>query len=163
MLLSGKQVNIIFKEQIDGVPGVFFDGKYVRVHARSRKEGEEILYRWVKKRAALAIKQSVWHQGRKMGLNVDHCRIHVRDQKSRWGSCSTTGVISFNFRIALAPKEVMDYVVLHELVHLSVRNHSRRFWAEVERHCPDYRLHKRWLKLNADRLKSEVSIAQDAC
>jgi predicted metal-dependent hydrolase len=78
------------------------------------------------------------------GLTVR--RITVRSQKSRWGSCSRRGTISLNWRLVQAPGFVRDYLVLHELAHLREMNHSRRFWGEVARLCPDYREAERWLK-----------------
>ena len=73
-------------------------------------------------------------------------RVSVRNQRSRWGSCSRRGTISLNWRLVQTPVYVRDYLVLHELAHLKEMNHSRRFWREVERLCPDYREAERWLK-----------------
>lgn len=72
--------------------------------------------------------------------------ITVRKQHTRWGSCSGQGNLSFNCLLMLCPEEVRDYVVIHELCHRKQMNHSEAFWAEVERFCPDYRIHRRWLK-----------------
>jgi predicted metal-dependent hydrolase len=72
--------------------------------------------------------------------------ISVRNQRTRWGSCSTDGRISLNWRLVQMPDAVRDYVLLHELMHLRVRNHSRRFWREVERVCPDHADARRWLR-----------------
>lgn len=79
-------------------------------------------------------------------------RITIRSQRSRWGSCSSNGNLSFNCLLMLVPQEVLDYVVVHELCHLKELNHSKRFWAEVEGILPDYRLHKKWLKENSAML-----------
>jgi predicted metal-dependent hydrolase len=78
------------------------------------------------------------------GLRV--ARVSVRDQKSRWGSCSRRGAIALNWRLVQMPPRVSDYVVLHELMHLRQPNHSRRFWREVEAVCPDWRDCERWLR-----------------
>ena len=78
-------------------------------------------------------------------LGVEPKRIQIRDQRSRWGSCSTAGTLSFNWRLVLAPLEVLDYVVVHELCHLREANHSRRFWRLVEERRPHFRLHRAWL------------------
>ena len=85
-------------------------------------------------------------------LGVKYERIHIRDQRSRWGSCSTIGTLSFNWRLVLAPLEVADYVVVHELCHLHVHGHSRRFWALVERHRPDFRVQRDWLREHGPEL-----------
>jgi len=78
------------------------------------------------------------------GLTVR--RITVRNQKSRWGSCSRRGTISLNWRLIQTPVLVSDYIYLHELMHLRQMNHSPGFWQEVERVCPDYQIAERWLK-----------------
>jgi predicted metal-dependent hydrolase len=85
------------------------------------------------------------------GLSVR--RVTVRGQKSRWGSCSTNGVISLNWRLVQTPPFVRDYIILHELMHLRQMNHSARFWNEVQRVCPDYRRAKLWLKENPGLLE----------
>lgn len=73
-------------------------------------------------------------------------RIAIRDQKTRWGSCSSKGTLSFNWRLMLAPPSILDYVVVHELCHLTYMNHSTDFWHAVERIYPDYRTARKWLK-----------------
>ncbi len=79
--------------------------------------------------------------------------VTVRNQKSRWGSCSRCGTISLNWRLIQAPSHVRDYLILHELSHLKEMNHSARFWREVERVCPDYETAERWLKQHSALLK----------
>jgi predicted metal-dependent hydrolase len=85
------------------------------------------------------------------GVNVR--RITIRNQRSRWGSCSRRGTISLNWRLIQTPLFVRDYVILHELMHLREMNHSRRFWNEVERVCPNYIAAERWLKAHCDLLR----------
>jgi predicted metal-dependent hydrolase len=72
-------------------------------------------------------------------------RVSVRDQSSRWGSCSTTGVLSYSWRLILAPPFVLNYLAVHEVAHLVEMNHSPRFWRLVHRHCPDAHRAKAWL------------------
>ena len=78
-------------------------------------------------------------------VGVSYRRIVVRDTRTQWASCSTTGTLSFSWRLALAPRRVLDYVVVHELCHLRHHDHSRRFWRLVEELWPTYRDDKRWL------------------
>ncbi len=73
-------------------------------------------------------------------------RITVRDQKTRWGSCSSKGTLSFNWRLMLAPPTILDYVIVHELCHLAHMNHSSKFWECVHTILPDYKERKKWLK-----------------
>ncbi len=85
-------------------------------------------------------------------IGVEYRRIRIGGQRTLWGSCSPRGTLSFNWRLALAPLEVLDYVVVHELCHLRVPNHSRRFWALVERHRPHWRRQRDWLRDNGPEL-----------
>ena len=85
-------------------------------------------------------------------LGVRYERIAIRGQRTRWGSCSTRGTLSFNWRLALAPFSVLDYVVVHELCHLREPNHSPRFWALVEQRRPGWRADRDWLRLHGEEL-----------
>ncbi len=78
-------------------------------------------------------------------LGVAIKRVSIRDQSSRWGSCSTTGVLSYSWRLILAPRYVLEYLAAHEVAHLVEMNHSRRFWRLVERMCPNVARAKAWL------------------
>ena len=80
-------------------------------------------------------------------------RVTVRNQKSRWGSCSRRATISLNWRLIQTPASVRDYIILHELMHLREMNHSARFWREVEKVCPDYETAERWLKKHSSLLQ----------
>ena len=79
-------------------------------------------------------------------LGVSYERIAIRDQRTRWGSCSARGTLSFNWRLVLAPFDVLDYVVVHELCHLRVPNHSPGFWRLVASRRPDWRAQRDWLR-----------------
>ena len=79
-------------------------------------------------------------------VGADYGRVSVRSQRTKWGSCSSTGNLSFNCLLLLCPPEVLDYAVVHELCHRLEMNHSARFWAQVERVLPDYRERRKWLR-----------------
>ncbi|HTZ03135.1 MAG TPA: SprT family zinc-dependent metalloprotease [Xanthobacteraceae bacterium] len=83
------------------------------------------------------------HYARELGLGIR--RVSVRDQSSRWGSCSTTGLLSFSWRLVLAPRHVLDYLAAHEVAHMVEMNHSAKFWRVVERICPGHGMAKAWL------------------
>lgn len=85
-------------------------------------------------------------------LDVTVRRVSVRDQASRWGSCSTTGLLSYSWRLVLAPAFVVEYLAAHEVAHLREMNHSRRFWAHVERICPGHTRAKAWLDAHGAEL-----------
>ena len=86
----------------------------------------------------------------KLGVAIK--RVSIRDQSSRWGSCSTTGVLSYSWRLILAPPFVLDYLAAHEVAHLVELNHSRRFWRLVERICPHVTRAKTWLDVHGGDL-----------
>lgn len=121
-----------------------------RVHRRGdallvpAREPLPALERWYRRTAkteiAPRVERAVFEAG------ADYERISIRGQRTRWGSCSSTGTLSFNWRLLLAPEDVLDYVVWHEVCHLKVPDHSKRFWNLVERHSPGYRRQERWLR-----------------
>ncbi|MCM1025751.1 MAG: DUF45 domain-containing protein [Roseburia sp.] len=87
-------------------------------------------------------------------------KITVRDQKTRWGSCSSRGTLSFNYRLIFAPPKVLDYVVVHELCHLTHMNHSKDFWNMVGSVLPDYRKQRKWLREHGHELTLEHYLEQ---
>ncbi len=90
-------------------------------------------------------------------MNVQYGRITIRNQKTRWGSCSSKGNLNFNCLLMLAPDEVVDYVVIHELCHLIEMNHSKAFWKQVEQVMPDYKKHRKWLKDHGNEIMERMS------
>jgi predicted metal-dependent hydrolase len=94
--------------------------------------------------ARIELPARAWELAVTTGIEIR--RVTVRNQRSRWGSCSARGAISLNWRLLQAPGFVRDYIIYHELSHLREMNHSARFWAQVETVCPDWRAAERWLK-----------------
>jgi len=118
--------------------------------AERREHVKAAVERWYRGQAKRLIRPRVRRASG--SLNCEYNRIYVRGQKTRWASCSPRKNLSFNWRLMMAPPAVIDYVVLHEMVHLKELKHSRRFWHSVESFCPNYREHEAWLKENGPLL-----------
>lgn len=109
---------------------------------RERAEG--------RKQAAEVIKARCRYYAPVMG--VSYGTVTIREQKTRWGSCSSKGNLNFNWRLIFAPEEVVDYIVVHELAHRKEMNHSRAFYDVVASVLPDYKVQEKWLKENGEKL-----------
>lgn len=114
------------------------------------EEKREQLEKWYRKEASVVLSEKAAFYAER--LSVTYREIHIKDQKSRWGSCSSLGNLNFNWRILMAPESVCDYIVIHELCHLKHMDHSERFWRLVERNCPEYRQYRKWLKEHGGEL-----------
>ena len=108
------------------------------------KDLKSAIQKHLRKLAAGELPARVMELAAHHGIKIS--RVSVRNQKSRWGSCSRSGTISLNWRLIQTPDFVRDYIVLHELAHRRQMNHSDQFWREVERLCPDYLAAERWIK-----------------
>ena len=104
----------------------------------------EALIRWMKKQTKQLVERMVESHAAKHQLNPR--TITIKTQKSRWGSCGIHNDININWLLIMAPKEVLEYVVVHELCHIRVKNHSSQFWSLVSEHLPDYQNRRNWLK-----------------
>lgn len=119
---------------------------YPELHVSGRPEhAPRRLKDWLAKEAHRDLDQRVAYHAERLGVVAK--RIAVRDQTSRWGSCSTTGVLSFSWRLIMAPAEILDYVAAHEVAHLAEMNHGPRFWALVAKTMPGLEEAKRWLRI----------------
>jgi predicted metal-dependent hydrolase len=111
---------------------------------------KSVVTRFYRSKAREVIADTVSHYAEKLDLSYQ--KISIRDQKTRWGSCSSAGNLNFSYRLVMAPLKVIDYVIVHELCHLKEMNHSKKFWALVEKALPDYKEKKKWLKENGSGL-----------
>lgn len=112
----------------------------------------DFLEKWFKSRAQSVIEERVAFHAERMGEALPQVRI--RSPKRLWGSCHPIKrVVHFNWKLVMAPLEVLDYVVIHELSHLKVADHSKRYWSIVEKFSPDHGAHKQWLRLNMFRFE----------
>lgn len=111
---------------------------------------KDIFTKWYKKKAKKIITERVSRLAQEFNFEYQHIRI--TSAKTRWGSCGSKGSLNFTWRLVMAPQSVIDYVVVHELVHLKVKNHSKEYWREVEKIMPEYREYKTWLNDNGQIL-----------
>jgi predicted metal-dependent hydrolase len=86
-------------------------------------------------------------------VDARYTSLQIRGQRTRWASCSSSGAMSFNWRLLLAPAEILDYVIEHEVAHLEVQDHSDRFWSLLASRRPDWREHERWLRAHGHALR----------
>jgi hypothetical protein len=109
------------------------------------------LERWYRRRAQAIVAERLAHWNAHYGYTWT--RVAIKEQKTRWGSCSRRGSLNFNWRLLLAPLPVLDYVVIHEICHLVEPNHAPPFWALVAQTCPDYRERRDWLRRHGHELR----------
>lgn len=112
----------------------------------AQSEAKTIFEHWYKKEARRIFTERIAHYAEKHGFDVK--QVKLSSARTRWGSCSSKGYINLTWRLVMAPPEIIDYVVVHELCHLREANHSSAFWAQVAAIMPDYKSQRRWLKEN---------------
>jgi len=127
------------KEKIIFSDAFYIDSKY-------KDRAKELLTKWYKNKAYEILFSRVEYYANKFGFKYN--KVKVTLAKRRWGSCSFNGNLNFSYRILFLHIDVINYVVIHEIAHLKVRNHSRRFWMEVENLMPDYKKYDKYLKEN---------------
>lgn len=142
---AGKATQVIFREDKFYI--------YINNNVSEEKAQQAVLHQlrhWMIETAGEQIKQRTRELSEEMGLSYN--KIRIKDTKSRWGSCSSKGNLNFNFRIIMAPEEALDYIIIHELCHLSQMNHGKEFWKLVEKYMPDFEKQKNWFKENGMKL-----------
>jgi hypothetical protein len=112
--------------------------------------GADVFKKWYQQQARTVLTRRVQAIAKQNGLSYK--KIRITSARTRWGSCSTRGSINFSWRLVLAPEDVIDYVIVHELVHTKIHNHSREFWNQVALIMPDFALKRKWLKINGHLL-----------
>ncbi|MBE0668988.1 MAG: M48 family metallopeptidase [Anaerolineales bacterium] len=130
-------------------PALKFDNGFT-LGSTAQARGEKVFSQWYKKQAYAVISERVELFSSQYGFTPK--RVKISSAKTRWGSCSPDGTLNFTWRLVMAPLEVIDYVIVHELCHLRVKDHSSRFWREVEKIMPEYRERRKWLRVNGERL-----------
>jgi predicted metal-dependent hydrolase len=125
-------------------------GKFI-LHRDRTGEARDLFNQWYKRAAKERITERVIHHSNRFQLLPEV--VKITSARSRWGSCSRDNRLSFSWRIIMASLSVIDYVLIHELVHIREKNHSCKFWAYLESILPDYRKHRSWLKENGHLLQ----------
>ena len=137
-------------QAVEDLPkAVVFDGS-LKVSSMVLGNAKEHLEYWYKIQAFDYINQKTGYYAQMQGLKYGS--IKVNDAKTRWGSCGYKDTLNFTWRLIMAPKRVVDYVIVHELMHLKQKNHSEKFWSEVAKIIPDYKQDELWLKKSSHLL-----------
>ena len=136
----------VFFEPFENAGVVFWNNRFYLNAQENKDLKKHYFVSWYKKKARDFIHQRVDYFSRMLKLQPENIRI--TSAESRWGSCSGDNNLAFSFRLIMAPPVVIDYVIVHELMHIKEKNHSPKFWLHVEAVMPEYRKHRRWLKDN---------------
>jgi len=117
---------------------------FFKLSISAQPQAESLFTTWYKKQARKVLTGRVKFFANKYDFKVR--KIRISSARTRWGSCSQKGTLSYTWRLVMAPSNVIDYVVVHELCHLKEMNHSKAFWLQVEAILPDYKQRRKWLK-----------------
>lgn len=134
-------------------PALIFKGSHFNLANSYVPKAKQAFIRWYKAQALAVISQRIAYHTKQNQFT--YRKIRISSARTRWGSCSSSGTLSFTWRLVLAPLEVIDYVVIHELVHTQVRNHYPKFWHKVAEILPEYKRYILWLKKNGRFLTLE--------
>jgi predicted metal-dependent hydrolase len=127
------------------------DTLHVALPAGGPEPLADALERWYRRRARAEVEPRLHRAAARAGTQFT--TLQIRGQRTRWASCSSSGAMSFNWRLLLAPAEILDYVVEHEVAHLDVQDHSGRFWSLLGSRCPAWREHEAWLRRHGHALR----------
>ena len=148
LMINNSRIDVVY--QSDDYDNSLYRQEYLLVKKSDYQQNVKQLRRWIRKQAWELLPPMLEELSRSTGLNYK--KISIRSQKTRWGSCSTSGVISLNDQLLFVDHSSAEYLMIHELCHRQHMNHSAKFWQLVEYHCPDYRTHEAVLT----RAKSDI-------
>jgi len=145
-------LGVVYPLSVDGTNGaqLVFDGSKFVLSKEHQSQARDVFIKWYREYARRHISEKVKKYSSQ--YNIPFSKIHITNAEKRWGSCNNKGSLRFSWRLAMAPQDVIDYVIVHELVHIKHLNHSRAYWQEVIAIMPDFKLRKRWLFRNGHRL-----------
>lgn len=127
-------------------PALSFTGSQFLLARSAIPKAQESFSRWYRKEASNVLSERAQEIAHMYGYRYE--KIRISSARTRWGSCSSKNSLSFTYRLVMAPMDAIDYVVMHELVHTKIKNHSKIFWNKVAEHMPDYKVRLTWLKNN---------------
>jgi predicted metal-dependent hydrolase len=139
-----------FYQQNIPVGLVFWSNRFYLNTAGSITKKNDYFVKWYKTKALEYFTRRIDHYSGELGLITG--KIRVTAARQRWGSCSEENNIAFSFRLIMAPPTVIDYVIIHELMHIKEKNHSTKFWRLVAAVMPEYKIHRHWLRENGNKL-----------
>ena len=152
----GRDLEVVVLQAHEGVERVeMVDGRLLLGSETLRSSFGSLLERWYRKQADEVIRKRADELCARLGLS--YSRLSVRRARTRWGSCSCKGNLNFNWGLMMMPEQVIDYVIVHELTHLTEMNHARNFWALVADRCPRWREHRRWIREHEALLTARMS------
>jgi len=145
-------LGVVYPLSVDGACGaqLIFDGEKFVLSQEHQSRARDVFVDWYRERAERHIAEKVKKFSAQYNISYD--KIIITNAEKRWGSCNTKGILRFSWRLAMAPQDIIDYVIIHELMHIKHMNHSRAYWQEVITVMPDFKQKKRWLFRNGHRL-----------
>ncbi len=150
----------MFKISLNNLIGRRFVIRRVRRTRRANRRGSNAQYLKYKEKARILVENRISEFNKFYNYKIN--RIAIRNQRTRWGSCSKHGNLNFNYKLALIPEKLVDYVIVHEICHLGEFNHSKNFWDLVEKTIPDYKTRREELmKINSEYFKNYSESALD--
>jgi predicted metal-dependent hydrolase len=147
LFLGNKYRIIITKDRVRQYAVVSENLMQITFHVKDRRSYKRYLHVWYKEQTSKIIEERISLLNDRLHLSYN--KVSVRALRSKWGSCSKSGNLSFNHLLAMLPTRIIDYIVVHELVHLIEFNHSKKFWRHVDSVIPDYKEHRNWLRAHA--------------
>ena len=151
LLYEGRRYRIVVERAGAARIALCGDTLSVKTPCSALEDINAQIKRWLARNALVKIRTclDLWSPT----VGKPYGRVTIREQKTRWGSCSSKSTLNFNRKLIMAPPQVLEYVVVHELCHLIYLNHSERYWAEVRKRLPDYETWKKWLKKHGQELR----------
>lgn len=146
-LFLGEKFELNIKEQKEKL---IFDNEKLLLSENKKSSVKQVLTNWYKEKALEIFKEKI--ERLSYQYNFKYAKMKVSSANRQWGSCNAKNNISLTWRLIMAPNEIIDYVIIHELVHTKIKNHSKTFWTSLENIIPDYKIRRKWLKTKGQTL-----------